>query len=294
MKKIILLLIGGILLTGCSDEAEESQSASDQVNLVWELGGLNNPESAVYNPASDSLFVSNVNGSPVEHDGNGYISQVALDGTFIAKRWFIGLDAPKGLAIDGGTLYVADIDRLLAIDLNSATISAVYPVSDAKFLNDVAVGKDGAVYVSDMMLDRIHRLHNGTFQIWLESSDLESPNGLHAEDERLILGAWGKMAEDFSTEVAGHLKAISLSDQSITSLGDNTPVGNLDGVEADGLGGYYVTDWMAGKLYQFSKTGKFKLLLELTQGMADHEVLLDKRWIVLPMMNDNKMVVYEF
>ena len=302
MEKIVynLLISTALFLSACSEESQPPQVTAEekttekitQLELVWELQGFNNPESVIYDPSSDVLFVSNVNGSPVEKDGNGYVSKILLDGTMLNKQWVVGLNAPKGLAIHDGTLYVADIDTLVAIDIASGTISNSYQVDDAKFLNDVAADKDGKIFVSDMVLNRIHCLCNGQFNIWLESPELENPNGLHTEGDHLILGAWGVMTEGFATEVPGHLKSISISDKSITSLG-GSPIGNLDGVESDGMGGYYVTDWMTGKLYQINKSGDAKLLLELEQGMADHEVILKKNLIILPMMNSNKVLAYK-
>jgi hypothetical protein len=276
---------------GLTEEKTPGNNTS-RLELVWETQGFNNPESVVYDAASDVLFVSNVNGSPVEKDSNGYISKILTDGTVIRKQWVVGLNAPKGLAIYEGTLYVADIDTLVAIDIASGTISNSYQVDDAKFLNDVAASNEGEIYVSDMVLNRIHCLCNGQFNIWLESPELENPNGLHTEGDNLILGAWGVMTEGFATEVPGHLKSISISDKSISSLG-GAPIGNLDGVESDGMGGYYVTDWMTGKLYQIDKAGNATLLLELEQGMADHEVILEKNLIILPMMNNDKVLAYK-
>jgi hypothetical protein len=305
-----LLISITFFLSACSDDAQPPQAISEdttlsestnsktpekdeaKLELVWETQGFNNPESVIYDASSDTLFVSNVNGSPVEKDGNGYISKVLLDGTMLSREWLVGLNAPKGLAIHEDTLYVSDIDTLIAIDIPSGTITKSYKVDDAKFLNDVAVNDQGKVFVSDMLLNRIHCLCNGKFNIWLESSGLEGPNGLHAEGENLILGAWGVMTEGFATEIPGHLKSISIKDKSITSLG-GTPVGNLDGVESDGKDGYYVTDWMTGKLYQINKAGDAKLLLELEQGMADHEVLLEQKLILLPMMKNNKILAYK-
>jgi len=307
MQKIIysLLIFTIFSLNACSEDSQEENQAPQvvaeektiknntaQLQLVWETLGFNNPESVIYDPSNDVLFVSNVNGSPTEKDGNGYISKVLLDGTILSKKWVIGLNAPKGLAIYEGTLYVSDIDTLVAIDIASATISNSYQVDDAKFLNDVAADKDGKIFVSDMVLNRIHCLCDGQFIIWLESPELENPNGLHTEGDHLILGAWGVMTEGFTTEVPGHLKSISISDKSITSLG-GAPIGNLDGVESDGMGGYYVTDWMTGKLFQINKSGDAKLLLELEQGMADHEVILEKNLIILPMLNSNKVLAYK-
>ncbi len=303
MKKIFysFLIFIGLFLSACSDNAQAPQvdtaennspeKGTAKLELLWEAQGFNNPESVIYDPSSDILFVSNVNGSPVEKDGNGYISKVLLDGTVLSNQWIIGLNAPKGLAIYDGMLYVADIDTLVVIDIASGTISNSYQVDDAKFLNDVTVTSTGEVYVSDMVLNRIHCLCDGQFSIWLESPELENPNGLHVEEDHLILGAWGVMTDGFATEVPGHLKSISINDKSITSLG-GTPIGNLDGVESDGIDGYYVTDWMAGKLYQINKAGNAKLLLELEQGMADLEVLLEQKLILLPMMKNDKVLAY--
>jgi len=311
MQKITysLLIFTALILSACSEDSQEGgkkdnkapQVASEEstpenntaeLELVWETQGFNNPESVIYDASSDVLFVSNVNGSPVDKVGNGYISKVLLDGTMLRKQWVVGLNAPKGLAIYEGTLYVADIDTLVAIDIASGTINNSYKVEDAKFLNDVTAGEDGRIFVSDMVLNRIHCLCDDQFSIWLESPELENPNGLHPEGDHLILGAWGVMTEGFATEVPGHLKSISIKDKSITSLG-GIPIGNLDGVESDGNDGYYVTDWMTGKLYQIDKAGNATLLLELEQGMADHEVILEKNLILLPMMKNDKVLAYK-
>ncbi len=314
MEKIIysLLISTALVLGACSEDnqeenkapritAEEISSVSEEkstenntslLELVWETQGFNNPESVINDASSDVLFVSNINGSGIEKDGNGYISKILTDGTVLRKQWVIGLNAPKGLTIHEGILYVADIDTLVAIDIVSGTISNSYQVDDAKFLNDVAANKDGKIFVTDMVLNRIHCLCDDQFNIWLESPELENPNGLHPEGDHLILGSWGVMTEDFATEVPGHLKSISINDKSITSLG-GAPIGNLDGIESDGNNGYYVTDWITGKLYQINKSGDAKLLLELEQGMADHEVILEMNLILLPMMKNNKVLAYK-
>ncbi len=312
MTKLIypLLILTAFVLSACSEEAQPPQGATNEtasskkvvsgeeqkigtkLELAWEMSGFNNPESVVYHESTDTLFVSSVNGSPVEKDGNGYISKVLLDGTMLSRQWIIGLNAPKGLAIHDNTLYVSDIDTLLEIDIPSGTITNTYQVDDAKFLNDVAANMAGEVFVSDMLLNRIHRLNNDEFNIWLESPDLENPNGLHAEGDSIILGAWGVMTDGFATEIPGHLKTISIEDKSITSLG-GAPIGNLDGVESDGKDGYYVTDWMAGKLFQINSNGEATLLLELEQGMADHEVIHEHNLILIPMMKNDKLLAYK-
>lgn len=310
----ICLIVISLMLSACSDDAPSSKAPdavtektdatmkssemkvaddkSSGLELIWEATGLNNPESVVYDNPSDSLYVSNVNGAPNEKDGNGYISKISPDGSILRKHWVVGLNAPKGLAIHNDTLYVADIDTLVVIDIPSATISETYLVGDAKFLNDVAAASDGKIFVSDMVTNRIHCLCDDEFTVWLESPELENPNGLTVAGDNLILGAWGVMTDGFATAVPGHLKSISIADKSISSLG-GTPIGNLDGVESDGQDGYFVTDWMVGKLYRINKSGEASLLLELEQGMADLAVLAEDKTILLPMMMNDKLLAYK-
>jgi sugar lactone lactonase YvrE len=264
----------------------------EELKLLWETSGFKNPESVVHDPRYDVLYVSNVNGDATAKTEDGFISRVSLDGEILELEWVTGLHAPKGMAIHGERLYVADIDALVEIDVTTANIVERYIVDDAQFLNDVAVGEDGRVYVSDMALDRIHRLKDGKFTIWLESGKLENPNGLYVEANRIVVAAWGVMTDGFATDTPGHLKAVSLSDKSVTSIGPGEPVGNLDGVERDIDGDYYVTDWVAGKLYHIGPDGSVELLLELSQGSADLGHVPEKNLLLIPMMLDNKLLAY--
>jgi len=193
--------------------------------------------------------------------------------------------------VGGGTLLVADIDELLAIKLSDRSITR-FVASGAKFLNDVTVDAKGRVYVSDMMDDAIYRLEDGSLDLWLKSPELEAPNGLLAEPSRIVVGAWGVMTEGFATETPGHLKTISLADQSISSLGSGDPIGNIDGLEADVFGRYLATDWMSGKLYRILPGGGARLLLELDQGSADHTFVWDDNLVVIPMMLSGTLVAY--
>ena len=250
------------------------------------------PESVVYNSKQELLFVSNVSGAPNEANGKGYISQLSVDGKLIEQRWLTGLNAPKGMALVGDTLYVADIDQLVAIDIKSKEVSMRYPAPNAKFLNDVAADAQGHVYVSDMLTNTIHRLSQGTFEVWLDDDALEAPNGLLIEGKNLIVASWGNMTDGFATDIAGHLKVIDITSKKIQSLGDKTSAGNLDGIEQDGEGNYFVTDWMTGKLLNIAPNGTSTTLIKLVQGSADLTVLKQQQLIIIPMMLSNNVIAY--
>ena len=263
------------------------------LEVVWEADGFDGPESAVLDSDADTIYLSNVNGAPNEADGNGYVSKLSTSGEVTEKEWVTGLDAPKGMALHDGMLYVSDINKLVVIDTASGEIAASHEAPDSVFLNDVTAHEDGRVFVSDMVTNTIHVLDGDSFEVWLQDDALENPNGLLAEGDRLLVGAWGVMAEDFSTEVPGHMKAVDYESKEITSLGNGEPVGNLDGVEADGKGGYLVTDWMSGGLYRFAADGSSELLMDLNQGSADHEVIEAEGVAVIPMMMDGKVTAYK-
>lgn len=268
-----------------------SALSADELEKAWEMTGLSNPESVIYDHANGVLYVSNVNGQADQKDGNGFISRVSMDGNIMDLQWVTGLDAPKGLALRDNHLYVSDIDRLVEIDIATASISNTWADSTAKFMNDVTASADGRVFVSDMVTNRIYVLDNGQFSIWLEDTELENPNGLYAESSQLVVGAWGVMKEGFATDVPGHMKSVSLKDKTVASLGNGKPVGNLDGVEPAG-NDFFVTDWMAGKLYRIDRKGNATLLLTLEQGMADLEHIPELSMIFLPMMKNNTLLAY--
>ena len=119
--------------------------------------------------------------------------------------WFTALNAPKGLRSFGGTLWVADLDEVIGIDVASGKENARVKIDGAKFLNDVAVGADGTVYASDMLGNKIYGVKDGKATVFAEGEQLEYPNGLFVEGERLVVGGWGKPEADFTTKVPGHL-----------------------------------------------------------------------------------------
>lgn len=258
---------------------------------VWSLDGLKAPESVLFDTKRNVFYVSNIVGEPAGKDGVGYLSKVSPDGKLQAAEWVTGFNAPKGLVMQGDTLFVTDIDRLMAVNVESGQITGTWPAEGAQFLNDLAVDEAGRVFVSDMLANRIYVLDNDALTVWLESEDLLHPNGLRVEDGRLLVAGWGRdIQPDFSSKTPGHLIAIDLNTKAISDIGSGEPVGNLDGLEPDGAGNWLVTDWVAGALFRIHSDGKVEQLMDLNQGSADLEFLEEKKLAIIPMMMDGKLV----
>jgi len=283
-KCLTAAFAGMVLISGAA--------AADVPAKLWELGGLETPESALPDSDAGVIYVSNVAGKPTDKDGNGYLSKVSIDGRMLEARWVTGLDAPKGLVKSGGKLFVSDIDKLVEIDVASGKIAAKHEAPGAKFLNDTAVDSAGNVYVSDMIANVIWRLSGGKLEPWLSSDALINPNGLLVEGDQLVVAAWGAMAEDWSTKVPGHLLTISLKDKSVKPLGSGTPVGNLDGLEPLGKESFLVSDWVSGKVFRVARSGEATQLLTLSSGSADLGYDAKSKTAFIPLMKDGKLVAY--
>lgn len=120
--------------------------------------GLSTPESVLWDATRKVWYVSNINGNPPQKDDNGYIVRLGPDGQTMDSLPFINgaddditLHAPKGMALVGDTLWVSDIDAVRAFDVVTGTAVATVDLSalQATFLNDVAAGADGTIYITD-------------------------------------------------------------------------------------------------------------------------------------------------
>jgi hypothetical protein len=269
--------------------------AADLPRIAWSLTeGIETPESACYDAVTDTVYLSQIGqGGPTGDDGDGWISKLTPEGKVIANKWITGLSAPKGIRVHDGMLWVSDITRLVAVDISAGKIVKKIEIAGAKFLNDVAVAPDGTVYVSDMIGEFIHAHKNGKTRVFAKGKAIEHPNGLLVHNGKLYVGGWGRnLQDDFSTNPPGRLLAIDLKTKQRVAI-TKQPLGNLDGVELDGKGGFIVTDWMAGKIFQISSKGVSRLLFTLPPGTADHAYIPERRLLILPRMTDNAVTAYD-
>ena len=261
---------------------------------LWEVSGLMGPECALPDAASGFVYVSNINGDPGGKDGNGFISKISIDGKTADHNWVKGLNAPKGLAISNGHLFIADIDELVEVDLKDGKVVGKFAAPGAKLLNDVAANSKGDIYTSDTMGNAIFKLSGGKVEEWLKGDQLAGANGLLVEGDNLIVNTWGVLSgKGWETTTPGHMLSVSLADKSIKDLAGGNPVGNLDGLQSLGGGNYLLTDWMAGKVLKFNAGGKTDVLFELGQGNADLGYDAASKTAFIPQMMKGTLHAYK-
>ncbi len=297
----VLCLISVFCVFGCSPSAPETTETAPAPAAApvlpdgarWMItDGVNAPESAYIDSGSGFIFVSQIGGAPDQRDGNGSISKLNNDGTVNNASWVSGLNAPKGLRSHNGTLWTADLDEVIGIDIAMGTVTSRTKIEGAKFLNDVAIGSDGTVYVSDTIGSVIYAVKDGKSSIFAQGDDIEYPNGLLVEGDRLVVGGWGKPEPDFSTKVPGRLFTLDLKTKKKTPI-TAEPTANIDGLESDGQGGYIVSDFMAGKIMRIGTDGTVTLLKQLKQGTADIAYVPATKQVIVPHLSENKIAAYD-
>ncbi len=301
--------------------------AGPVLSAVWSLtDGFAAPESAYYDRRSGSIFVSSINGQILEKDGNGFISRLTPDGRIVSARWVTGLNAPKGLRSVDDTLWVADIDEVVAVDIRRGVITSRVRVEGAQFLNDLATDADGTVYVSDSAQSRIYMVKDGRSSVFVEGADIvEQPNGLLVDRGRLVLGTIGPAPQAGAGAARGQAAAAGRGDAPAPARGDappagqgrgrgavpsghliafdlrtkartlltTQPVGGIDGIEPDGAGGLLVTDVLGQRLLHVAPGGAVRVLAAFAAGGADFGYVADRRLAVVPFLFANSVSAYD-
>ncbi len=302
MKRLALYALASCL-TACGgpqpSETAATQTAAPAIPVAasvtagWTTSdAIQTPESVYFDPASGYIFTSQINGAPDGRDGNGAIVKLNGDGSVVSATFVTGLNAPKGLRACLGTLWTADLNEVIGIDVRDGAIKSRVGIPDAKFLNDVECTNDGAVYVSDMMGNRVYVVRDGAASVFLDSDVLDYPNGLLVDGDRLVVANWGKPEADFTTKVPGQLTAFTFSNKTRTLVG-SASYGNIDGIESDGRGGYIVSDYLKGTIMRISATGENTLVRQFKAGAADIGYVASKGILLVPHMNENQVASYD-
>jgi len=269
-------LVVGTIITACSVNTRKV-TAEDQmlVDSSWQLETkwvvrdiFDSPESALYDRKRDTIYVSNVSG--YERNGRGYLSSIHPNGRIKDAKWIDGINAPTGMAIVDDTLYVVDFDRVVEIHIPSRSIQRVYDAPDeAPGLNDIVVAPDGEIYVSASMLGGIYRLRHGALSMWVQDPELKWANGVYADHQFLLVAGY-------------HLRRVDRLSRTIERVGDDSILEDLETIESDGVGGYFVTQIGAKPILHASSSFEITRVMDRPIYTADIDYVPALRLMIAP------------
>lgn len=276
MKKsksfLCLLLFSGFAVSG------------QKLTPKWKTDSLfKTPEATYYHAGQNIIFVANINGVNVgKRDGDGFISRLKPDGAIEALKWVTGLNDPKGMGVLKNSLFVADLTELVEIDVKTGKILNKFEAPGVVMLNDVSVSAKGEVFTSDSRGHKIYRYFEGKIEIWLDDPELKNPNGVFTEKEDLIVASAGTgriLRIDYKTKK-----------QTLWANANDT----ADGIVVDKNGNYWISCWK-GEIYQVSKDGKSKLIVDTKAdkiNSADTAYIKKDNLLVVPTFYKNSVIAY--
>ncbi|WP_136481441.1 YncE family protein [Cognatitamlana onchidii] len=289
-KYQIVLCLGVFFFVSCGKrktvtnaKPEEKTAFKPTLELLWKTDTLlTTSESVLYDPVKDIIYVSNVNNSPWDKDGNGFISTINTKGEITNLKWMEGLSGPKGMGIHNGKLYVNDIDRVVEIDIEKQKVTNEFFVEGNPQLNDITVG-NGSVYISGSGSDAIYKIVDNEITEVAKDS-LGRLNGLLHQKEGIYyatsashnFGLYNRDSKTFNTLVSG--------------------IGHGDGVVRLDNNDFIVSSWQGQIFYINGENWTKTLILDTRDhGMnaADIDYIPSNRTLLVPTFFDNRVLAYK-
>lgn len=249
--------------------------------------------------ASDGkfLYVADIGAAlkPTAIDGDGRIAKLDRKGKILEANFVKEtLNAPKGLAVYKDILFLNDINRIVAINLENGIKLYEINFGDAtNFLNDIAIWNKNTLYVSATDTNKLYKvdLTNKSFTEVKLNTTISGINGLYCSEKssKLYVNGFGS-----DNQPKGVFGCINLKDNSFEQI--TTITGYYDGifVKNDIL---YVSNWMAFEKKGFllsidlnSKKVARVNLSELIAGTADF--ILENNQLIIPAMLTGELLFF--
>jgi sugar lactone lactonase YvrE len=248
-----------------------------------------------------------MNGLGSYKDNNGYIVRVPAAEpsrlTIFAEpgKRGVTLHAPKGMAINGDTLWVADIDVLRGFDRRSGALlrTLSFGAHRLTLLNDVAIGPDGRIYVTDTGIqmtefgvvyaggDRVFAVGPGDWiEVVAEGSRLGRPNGItwDAPGKRWLVVTF----DPFSSTM--YMLRPGDTTRAVLARGK----GKWDGIEVLADGRILVSSWSDSSVHVFRADGQPMQVMRPVPEPADIGVDTRRNRVAIPVSVMGRVEVWGF
>jgi hypothetical protein len=235
---------------------------------------LSVPESVVIDHEEQVLYVSN------GIEGAGRISKMSVEGEMLEAEWLGGLYEPLGLAIADGKLYISDYGYLHVVILSERDGDSYEPGTDPCIVGDVAIDAGGNAHTVVYYRGRtsLCTFDGQEFLEIFELSQMESPNGILAQDGRLIICG------------ARQVASCNPDGSDWQTIYDNPDIEQFDGIHPDGAGGYFLTSFLGGEIVHLYADGTDEILATFESPM-DLDVDLEARRLYVPAKRNEEGIV---
>ena len=259
-----------LLLTAAITSASPDPVKAD---IAWVAqGGFCEPETVLALP-DNTLLVSNV--CDFRQRGNGFLSLLDAQGQALDWRILEGLDAPLGMAMAAGRLYLIDNNQVKIFTWPDYGLVNTIELETA-VANDLAVSDTGVIYVTDTARHQVIRvLPDGAQSVLTGTARFKNANGIALHEGWLYVGG-------------ERLWRVDLDDDSVEIIGPDW-IKDIDGIEFEPDGTLQLTP-VAGPLIRFN--GKNEVEVFAGQGIssANHGYAANLQLALIPTGFDNTVI----
>jgi len=199
---------------------------------------LSGVESVEYDPINNRYLASSDGTSIVAIAPNGALSYFGS-----------GLTADYGMEVMNGTLFAIAGSTIKGYDLATETQVMSLSISGATFLNGMGNNGTNKLWVSDFSAKKIYEVNvadiNNPSYTAIVSNTVTTPNGIvyDGDNNRILFVNWGTGAA---------IKAVDLGTNMVSNVVANTGLGNIDGIDRDGDGNWYISSWSPARITKYN------------------------------------------
>jgi sugar lactone lactonase YvrE len=205
-----------------------------------------------------------------------------------------GLEDPCGVIFVGSTLWVADRKGVYRVTRGKAEL--VYPAKvfprDLHFLNDLAAGRNGELYVSDTG-DSTATGHGAVFRLVEGKRPAVLPGSDTVRAQSSVNGLFPGGGDTLYT-VGYRTGVLSVTDGKGAWRDLARGLGAPDGIDAAGDRAFYVSDNVAGDLFLVQRAGDPRPAKLATGLKSPADLVVDHRrgLLLIPENSGNRLSVY--
>lgn len=188
-------------------------------------------ESIEYDPVNGRFLVSNGNNVQIANSAGNAVGQFGTEPK-----------ANYGMEVMGDALFTIISGGIVrAFDLTSGVQVSTITIPGTQFLNGMASDGESRIWVTDFGAKKVYEIDfsdmtNPQYEV-IVANTVTTPNGICFDEvnNRLVFANWNSNAP---------IKAIDLDDYSVNTLVANTGVSNIDGIDNDSEGNFFISSWL--------------------------------------------------
>lgn len=263
---LLLTLVSAAVLSPAAPEPEAA-------DIAWVVSGaFCEPETVLALP-DDTLLVSNVCG--YSEPGNGFLSLLGAGGEVLDWRRLEGLDAPLGMALRDGHLYVVDSNRVKIFQWPGYLWLKTIEL-ETRVANDIAIGQDGSLFVTDTAGHQVIRIMpDGTQSVLTGKPQFDGANGVAVHRGYVYIGG-------------NRLWRVNLGTLEVETVGPEW-LSDIDGIEFEGDGTLQVTP-VGGPLIRYRNEQELEILAGEGISSANHGYSVRLNLALIPTGYDNTVI----